>query len=186
MGPRLPRLSRVGPGSGPRRPQAPKVNSSRRAEPQNLRLKPGPAAEAPWLVVVRWKPVSFRSSSPCGHSGSVGPPPGQPQLRDPRPPAAAPPSAHQLAVAQASLGGSRAGASLHSLLLALGGPRGEHGGVDGEGCLAEILVLQAVLGTDPPPGEVGQEPGRTGHWSAGAGRDPGRGRGRGGCGRTCS
>ena len=38
-------------------------------EPQNLRLKPGPAAEAPWFVVVRWKPVSFRSSSPCGHSG---------------------------------------------------------------------------------------------------------------------
>lgn len=35
-----------------------------RTEPQNLRLKPGPAAEAPWFVVVRWKPVSFRSSSP--------------------------------------------------------------------------------------------------------------------------
>lgn len=39
-------------------------------EPQNLRLKPGPAAEAPWFVVVRWKPVSFRvGHRPCGHSG---------------------------------------------------------------------------------------------------------------------
>lgn len=31
---------------------------------QNLRLNPGPTADAPWLLVVRWKPVSLRSSSP--------------------------------------------------------------------------------------------------------------------------
>lgn len=32
---------------------------------QNLRLNPGPTADAPWLLVVRWKPVSLRSSSPA-------------------------------------------------------------------------------------------------------------------------
>lgn len=55
-------------------------------ELQNLRLKPGPAAEAPWLVVVRWKPVSFRSSSPWGASGTMGPWPGQPHPGEPPPP----------------------------------------------------------------------------------------------------
>lgn len=38
---------------------------------QNLRLKPGPAADAPWFVVVRWKPVSLRSSSPCENQAQV-------------------------------------------------------------------------------------------------------------------
>ena len=37
---------------------------------QNLRLNPGPTADAPWLLVVRWKPVSLRSSSPCRDDGN--------------------------------------------------------------------------------------------------------------------
>lgn len=64
----------------------------------------------------------------------------------------------QLAVAQAALGGPWTRASFHPLLLTLGGPCGEHGRVNGEGSLSEILVFQAVFCTDPPPGVVGQEP----------------------------
>lgn len=74
--------------------------------------------------------------------------------------------AAQLPVAQASLGGGVTGGCLASP-----SPAGSwratwgHRGVDAEGRLAEILVLQAVLRADPPPREVGQEPGRTRHWS---------------------
>lgn len=78
-----------------------------------------------------------------------------PRLPFPPPPPRVP---HQLAVAQATLRGSRASAPLHTLLLALGRPRGKHGGVNGERGLAEVLVLEPFLGVDPPPGEVGQEP----------------------------
>lgn len=73
---------------------------------------------------------------------------------------------HQLAVAQAALGGAWARASLHPLLLTLGGPRGKHGRVNGEGSLSEILVLQAVFCADPPPRVICQEPEEngTGQW----------------------
>lgn len=67
------------------------------------------------------------------------------------------PHTHQLAVAQPSLGGPGAGAPLDPLLLALGGPGGEHGGVDGQGGLPEVLVLQPVLGRDPPRRVIRQE-----------------------------
>ena len=70
------------------------------------------------------------------------------------------PTPYQLAVAQASLWRSRAGASLHPLLFALGWPRGEHGGVTGERGLTEIFVLEAVFCVDSPPREIRQKPGR--------------------------
>lgn len=70
------------------------------------------------------------------------------------------PTPYQLAVAQASLWRSRAGASLHPLLFALGRPRGEHGGVNGERGLAEIFVLEAVFCIDSPSREIRQKPGR--------------------------
>lgn len=163
------RPGRAGPGSGPvcclRHPpwsrpclagRPPRGWSGLRARPQNLRLKPGPAAEAPWLVVVRWKPVSFRSSSPWGASGTVGPRPGRPRLGEPpHLPSSASPAPHQLAVPQASLWGPWACATLDPLLLTLGRPRGEHRGVDGERGLSEILMFEAVLCTDSPPREVG-------------------------------
>ncbi|RLV95041.1 hypothetical protein DV515_00012926, partial [Chloebia gouldiae] len=57
---------------------------------------------------------------------------------------------HQLAVAQPSLGGPGAGAPLDPLLLTLGWPGGEHGGVDGQRGLSEVFVLQPVLRRDPP------------------------------------
>lgn len=47
-----------------------------------------------------------------------------------------------MTVGQASLWGTRTGAPLHPLLLALGRPGGEHGGVDGEGALSEVLVFE--------------------------------------------
>lgn len=49
----------------------------------------------------------------------------------------------------ASLRSSWAGSSLHSLLLALGRPGGEHGGLDGEWRLPEILVFERLVGADP-------------------------------------
>lgn len=192
---------RAGPGSGPprclrHRPwsrlslagRTPRGCCGLRAEPQNLRLKPGPAAEAPWFVVVRWKPVSFRSSSPWGASGTVGPWSGQPRLGEPPQhlPSSASPAPHQLAVAQASLWGSWARATLHPLLLTLGGPRGEHRGVDGEGGLSEILMLEAVLCTDSPPREVGQEPGGTRALGTQHGGGRGHGGGRPAGSHTCS
>lgn len=47
----------------PAAPRPPRSTAPGQAEPQNLRLLSGPVAEAPWSVVVRWKPISFRS--PC-------------------------------------------------------------------------------------------------------------------------
>lgn len=115
----------------PAAPRPPRSTAPGQAEPQNLRLLSGPVAEAPWSVVVRWKPISFRS--PCS--------PGLPRW--------------------GVTGGCLASPSAAGSWRATWG----HGGVDAEGRLAEILVLQAVLRADPPPREVGQEPGRTRHWS---------------------
>lgn len=67
-------------------------------------------------------------------------------------------ASHQLAVAQAALRRPWTRASLHSLLLTLGRPRGEHGWVDGEGSLSEIFVLEAIFCVDPPARVVCQEP----------------------------
>lgn len=65
---------------------------------------------------------------------------------------------HQLAVAQAALRRPWTRASLHPLLLTLGRPCGEHGWVDGEGSLSEILMLEAIFCVDPPPRVVCQKP----------------------------
>lgn len=65
-----------------------------------------------------------------------------------------------MTVSQTSLGRPGAAAHLHPLLLALGRPGGEHGRVNGQRRLAEILVLQALVGQDPLAGTVGQEPDR--------------------------
>lgn len=55
---------------------------------------------------------------------------------------------YQLAEVLSSLGRSRAGSSLHPLLFALGRPGGEHGGLDGERRLPEILVFKCLISAD--------------------------------------
>lgn len=67
---------------------------------------------------------------------------------------------HQLTVSQPSFGGARAGAPLHPLLLALGWPGGEHGRVDGQRRLPEVLVLEALVRQDPLTGAVSEESGK--------------------------
>ena len=42
-------------------------------------------------------------------------------------------------------------------LFTFGGPGGEHGGVDGEGRLAEVLVFEGLLSSDATIGVVCQE-----------------------------
>jgi hypothetical protein len=76
-------------------------------------------------------------------------------------------ASHQLAVAQATLRGPWTRATLHPLLLALGRPRGEHRGINREGGLSEILMLEAIFCIDPSPREICQEPGEnsTGQWA---------------------
>ena len=67
-------------------------------------------------------------------------------------------SAHQLTVAQASLRGSGAGASLHPLLLALGWPGGEHGRFNGKRRLTKVFMLQALVRQDSLARAVSEEP----------------------------
>lgn len=79
--------------------------------------------------------------------------PANPRLPNPSPACSTRTSArvpHQLAVAQAALWGPGAGPTLHALLLALGRPRGEHGGFDGQWGLPEVLMLERLIRRDPP------------------------------------
>ncbi len=66
---------------------------------------------------------------------------------------------YQLAEVLSSLRRARARSSLHPLLLALGRPGGEHGGLDGERGLPEVLVFKCFVSADPLGRAVRQESG---------------------------
>lgn len=67
-------------------------------------------------------------------------------------------SVYQLTEVLSSLRRPRTRSSLHPLLLALGRPGGEHGGLDGERRLPEILVFKCFISADPLGRAVRQEP----------------------------